>query len=386
MAAAGRTPGNGMAHIRPTFWIGLLLAGGLFTGPESETLARGGRIYEDRCDACHGLRGDGRGRYTDELDTPPASFTHGVFKFRSSGTGSPPTDEDLLRTLERGVRGTAMLPWPGLSRRDKLAVIRYVRSFSPWLEVEEAPEPVRIPPPPPPSEELLRDGRRLYSEAGCAKCHGEAGRGDGPRADDLTDDLARPIRPTDFARGLFKTGPDVAGIYRTLATGLDGTSMPSYGEAYGPEELWAISYYVRSLGPEWPDRGRGRMGMMGVMMSGFVTPDERRGMRIDMPGMPGMGGMMGPFSMGGSMMGQMGPGQDMGGGMMGGWGWGLGMVVGTLLSIALLVLVVVIIWRLLQGRGETRGPANSPLEILKRRYASGEIDRAEFEAKKRDLG
>ncbi len=56
--------------------------------------------------------------------------------------------------------------------------------------------------------------------------------------------------------------------------------------------------------------------------------------------------------------------------------------------IALLVLVVVAISRWLQGRpgGAMDSREESPMEILKRRYAQGEIDPEEFEAKKRDLG
>lgn len=343
--------------------------------------AAGRRIYEARCARCHGIQGDGRGRYAADLSTPPTDFTRGVFKFRSTPSGSLPTDDDLVRVVERGVRGTAMLPWPGLSRREKQAVIAYVKTFSEWFEEAEQAEPVAIPSPPASSAELVHRGRALYNEAGCAKCHGPEGGGDGPRAAELTDDVGRPIWPTDFTRGLLKTGADVSGVYRTLVTGLDGTPMPSYGEAYDSRQLWALSYYVRSLGPGWPDWGRGMMGLMGVMMSRFATGDERRGMHIDMPG---MGGMMRSFGMVGSLGTQMVDGQGMGG-MMGGW-WGLG-IVWTLFWIALLVLVAVVIWRLLETRPPaSRGPEESPLEILKRRYARGEIDRGEFEAKKKDLG
>jgi cytochrome c oxidase cbb3-type subunit 2 len=344
-------------------------------------LARGQRIYEARCARCHGIDGTGDGRYAEELDTPPADFTRGVFKFRSTPSGGLPRDEDLLRVLDRGLRGTAMLPWRGLSRAEKRAVIAYVKAFSRWFAEETPPPPVEVPPPP---DVSLERGRALYLEAGCDRCHGEEGRGDGPKADELTDDWGRPIRPTDFTRGLFKTGAAAEGIYRTLATGLDGTPMPSFADAYGPEELWAIALYVRSLGPVWPDWGGGMMGMMRTARSRYATPDERRGMRIDMPG---MGGMMRPFGVLGAFADRFFPAQSMGDGMMGGWGWGFGMALWWLFWIALLVLVVVAIWRLIErpgGRGG--GGEESPLEILKRRYARGEIDRDEFERRKRDLG
>ena len=47
----------------------------------------------------------------------------------------------------------------------------------------------------------------------------------------------------------FKSGPTLRDLYRTLATGLDGTPMPSVGEALSPDELWALVYYVDALAP-----------------------------------------------------------------------------------------------------------------------------------------
>jgi putative membrane protein len=68
------------------------------------------------------------------------------------------------------------------------------------------------------------------------------------------------------------------------------------------------------------------------------------------------------------------------------WGaWGLGMMVIMLLFWVLVVvgLVVGIRWLLGQGK-ESR--SDSALEILRQRYARGEINKDEFEARKRDLG
>ena len=67
------------------------------------------------------------------------------------------------------------------------------------------------------------------------------------------------------------------------------------------------------------------------------------------------------------------------------WGaWGIGMMLMMLVFWGLIIvgLVLGIRWLVTQGK-EPQG--DSPLEILKRRYARGEIDRDEFEAKKRDL-
>ena len=40
------------------------------------------------------------------------------------------TDEDLLRTITRGVRGTAMLGHPGLPVAAQRALVAYLRTFS----------------------------------------------------------------------------------------------------------------------------------------------------------------------------------------------------------------------------------------------------------------
>ena len=80
-----------------------------------------------------------------------------------------------------------------------------------------------------------------------------------------------------------------------------------------------------------------------------------------------------------------------GAGMMG-WGLGgLGMGIGWLSMLVFWGLIAVaavlgVRWFLAEGRSAPRTEGGgSAMEILRRRYARGEIDREEFEAKKRDL-
>lgn len=66
------------------------------------------------------------------------------------------------------------------------------------------------------------------------------------------------------------------------------------------------------------------------------------------------------------------------GGFMGGFMW--------IFWIAVLVgLFFLIKWIVQQSRQEDQKPKEDPLEILKKRYARGEIDREEFEQKIKDL-
>ena len=84
-------------------------------------------------------------------------------------------------------------------------------------------------------------------------------------------------------------------------------------------------------------------------------------------------------------------GWHMGPGMMG-WGYGMGWL-GTLLMVAFWVAIIVgivflIRWLVISvGAGSrSAGSQDTPLDILKKRYARGEIDKEEFLEKKKDFG
>lgn len=69
------------------------------------------------------------------------------------------------------------------------------------------------------------------------------------------------------------------------------------------------------------------------------------------------------------------------------WGSMGGMGIGMLLFWTLIIVLIVVFVRRLNGGGAAveREPPPAPLDILKARYARGEIDRDEFERKQRDL-
>lgn len=199
------------------------------SGEESDAirLAEGRRVYRAACLPCHGERGDGNSPAARFLSPRPRDFTVGTFKFRSTPTGAPPTDQDLFRTITQGIPGTMMPAWGEiLSEEERWAVIAYLKTFS---EVFAEPEPpVAIPAPPPPSEELATEGRMVYMVLKCWQCHGMVGRGDGPSAGELHDDWGARIRPYDFTRGDYKGGRHPTDIFRTFRTGLAGTPMPAF--------------------------------------------------------------------------------------------------------------------------------------------------------------
>lgn len=64
---------------------------------------------------------------------------------------------------------------------------------------------------------------------------------------------------------------------------------------------------------------------------------------------------------------------------MHGWGMGWGWIVG-------LILLIFIFWMIAKSNtGKQQGPEESALDVLKKRYARGEIDKEEYEEKKKDL-
>ncbi len=71
-------------------------------------------------------------------------------------------------------------------------------------------------------------------------------------------------------------------------------------------------------------------------------------------------------------------------GMMGG-GMGIVMIIFWLVLIAAFVLLISGAVNGIRGAKQNQNDAQNSLEILKQRYARGEIDKTEFEAKHRDL-
>jgi mono/diheme cytochrome c family protein len=209
----------------------------------------GKTLYLRYCSQCHGDKGDGAGYATSHLFPRPRDFTTGKFKVRSTPSGALPTHQDLVNIIRRGMPYTSMPAWPDLSEQEASDLAYFLTTFSPdFSNAESVPKPVELPGAPAATQESIELGKKLYVETGCVKCHGNLGRGDGPSAPTLVDDLGQPIRAANLAQSwTFRGGSSREDIFRTMTTGFNGTPMPSFVDALTTEQRWAITDFIVSL-------------------------------------------------------------------------------------------------------------------------------------------
>jgi len=243
-------------------------AKGFKLGPTSprhataENRAAGEALYGELCSQCHGEEGDGQGLMADLLDPRPRDFRRGIYKIRRTPQGALPTDEDLFRIVGNGMPGTSMPAWRGVLRDEQVwQLVDYVKSFSPDFEDYPAEQQFLLEGKIDASPESLGRGAEVYEKAECAKCHGASGRGNGPSAEELEDEWQFKIYPADLTQPwTLRGGGSVEDLYRTVATGVNGTPMPSFSDAWSQEDLWHLANYLASLGrePSWGEIVRAR--------------------------------------------------------------------------------------------------------------------------------
>ncbi len=209
----------------------------------SDQQGRNHGLFRRHCATCHGISGDGRGPTAMIVNPYPRDYRRGVFKFKSTYSAEPPTDDDLQETIYRGIPGTAMpafvLLMPDeidtlseyvkyLSMRGQMerALVNYVAEeldFDPasgttdmpldpahnaeqrsaiqsiladdvaaaWRRVEQervVPDPEWVPAEDRSAQQIAASvaaGHELFvgQRATCAQCHGQTGLGDGPQVD-----------------------------------------------------------------------------------------------------------------------------------------------------------------------------------------------------------
>lgn len=247
--------------IRTVFVTAIVLVTGMLTPivfaqelrPEenAENIVEGKAIYDHACIFCHGAigKGDGPVAYflTGNMAPRPRDFTKGIYKFRSTPLGDLPTDEDLFRTVTRGIPGF-MPSYVGFSPRERWLLIYYLKSLHPGFATATR-KPIEVGTPVSSSMGSIHRGERLFEEFGCLDCHGTGGMGDGDAASDLEDDRGLKIMPANLTMlNSLKSGSRKEDIYRTIMNGLDGTPMPSFkDEIENVNDIWDMVNFILSL-------------------------------------------------------------------------------------------------------------------------------------------
>jgi mono/diheme cytochrome c family protein len=84
----------------------------------------------------------------------------------------------------------------------------------------------------------LANGKKIYTDK-CLKCHGEKGRGDGPRAYDLS---KKPADYTDKEKMSKFTDADLRKVVK------EGKKpMPAFGKKLSDEDIAGVVAYIRTF-------------------------------------------------------------------------------------------------------------------------------------------
>ena len=97
-------------------------------------LETGRDIFFKHCIACHGDKGNGKTFAANVLNPPPKNFTT-----EKSKKGL--TEERMIRSVTKGRKGTAMMPWKSnLTEKEIRAVVHYIRKEIMRLEPQMSNE------------------------------------------------------------------------------------------------------------------------------------------------------------------------------------------------------------------------------------------------------
>ncbi|MCY1078248.1 c-type cytochrome [Archangium lansingense] len=92
---------------------------------------------------------------------------------------------------------------------------------------------------PAPTKEMLEKAKPSFGK-NCAACHGEKGDASGQMAAVLVP------KPRNFLTEPFKKGNKPDEVFKTISTGIPGSTMVAFTQLQ-EDERWALTYYVLEL-------------------------------------------------------------------------------------------------------------------------------------------
>ncbi|MEZ5967372.1 MAG: ethylbenzene dehydrogenase-related protein [Planctomycetota bacterium] len=226
-------------------------------------------LFERHCAACHGATGAADSSLVGFLRPRPRSFALGSFNLVSTRNGVP-TDDDLVRTLERGLPGSTMPSFAWLPDDDVRLLAQHVRELAVTgyaaarersehaagrsidrLHLRRAAEralragdEIPVPEPQPITDDVVAHGRSLFVER-CAACHGRDGKGFGEEPG--------WVHRTEFAwardltAGVLKGGASHRDLCWRIAAGMPAVGMPP--TRLDETDTLALAAFVQSLLP-----------------------------------------------------------------------------------------------------------------------------------------
>lgn len=179
---------------------------------QAPDLTRGAAFYAEHCVICHGPagRGDGEMVRDGRLQNPPPDLADASLRRDQSPS-------DYLVAITEGNMLSGMPPFGRYTLTERWDVAAYVYA---------APQTAAD----------LALGEQVYT-AECAVCHGPEGRGDGPRAAAIMQDLA------DVSFWAERSDDQ---LFTAISEGFM-PAMPSFADRLSLEERWAVVGYVRAL-------------------------------------------------------------------------------------------------------------------------------------------
>ncbi len=226
-------------------------------------------LYMRWCAACHGPEGRGDGPAARHLFPAPRDFHSERFRLATTANAVP-TRDDVVGAIARGMPGTAMrafdnltmaeqrqlagevLAWYRQGIREQLvaALAEQHEELEPdelehAVKQRETPGPaIEVPAIGPLDAEIAARGKKSYLALGCAKCHGEDGRGMGDVP--LLDEKGNPCAPRDLVYDPFKGGHEPAALFVRIRAGLPGTPHPACLQV-APEQIVEVVQYCRAI-------------------------------------------------------------------------------------------------------------------------------------------
>ncbi len=202
--------------------------------------AEGAALYAQHCAACHGSTGKGDGTQVAQLMT---QRTEPLPDLSTPDFARQAAPAAWFQVITEGRLDKFMPPWADtLSETQRWNLVAFLYTLST-------------------PQEKIDSGKTVYT-ANCAECHGETGKGDGPKAEagkkmpDFTDQQSMAAASPSSFFDMVTNGPG------------DGTH--AYQGALTDDERWAALDYVRAFAYEYAAPGSAPIATE-VRVTGTVT-------------------------------------------------------------------------------------------------------------------